>query len=266
MKFALINGERKEAEPSLKGVCIGCGGPTLARCGEVRVNHWAHQGQRRCDSWWENETDWHRAWKNQFPSDWQEVIHYADDGEKHISDVKTNEGWFIEFQHSQIKAAERRSREDFYKKLIWIVDGKRRIRDEKQFVEAVRLSRGNWIDNNKYPELHSLFQPEGALFRDWMTSTGYVFFDFGGDDLWGLLPQSNDDWALILPITRRQFIAFHIDELVSDENRFETFFKKYEIKPPEKLSTPPKTSMSNVGGIHPNTILRLMNNRRRFRL
>jgi competence protein CoiA len=266
MKFALVDGQRQEAQPNLKGVCVGCGSPTLARCGEIRVNHWAHQGKRLCDPWWESETEWHRAWKNQFPSEWQEIIHYADDGEKHISDVKTDHGWFLEFQHSQIKPEERRSREDFYQKLIWVVDGKRRVRDEKQFHEAVRQSRGNWIDNNKYPELHSLLQPEGALFRDWITSTSYVFFDFGGDDLWGLLPQSNDDWALILPITRRQFIEFHTNGLASGENRFEIFFKNYDIKPPEKLSTPPKTPMSNVGGIHPNTILRLMNNRRRFRL
>jgi hypothetical protein len=265
MKYALIDGQRQEAQPNLKGVCVGCGSPTLARCGEIRVNHWAHQGKRRCDLWWENETEWHRAWKNKFPSEWQEIIHYADDGEKHISDVKTDHGWFLEFQHSQIKPEERRSREDFYQKLIWVVDGKRRVRDEKQFLEAVRQSRGNWIDNNKYPELHSLLHPEGALLRDWMTSTSHVFFDFGGDDLWGLLPQSNDGWALILPITRRQFIEFHTDGLESGENMFDIFFKNYDIKPPEKLSMPPKTPMSNVGGIHPNTILRLMNNRRRYR-
>jgi hypothetical protein len=265
MKFALVNGTRQEAQPNLKGVCVGCGGSTLARCGQVRVNHWAHQGERRCDTWWENETDWHRAWKNQFPSDWQEVIHYANDGEKHIADVKTGEGWFIEFQHSHIKPDERRSREDFYKKLIWIVDGKRRIRDEKQFVEAVRQSRGSWIDNTKYPELHSLFQPDGALFRDWMTSKSYVFFDFGGVDLWGLLPQSNDEWALILPITRRQFIEFHIEELESVRNRFETFFKSYDLKPPEPYRARQKPVPTDVGNIHPNTILRLTNNRRRFR-
>jgi hypothetical protein len=37
MKFALINGERKEAEPNLKGHCIGCNSAMVARCVEVRV-------------------------------------------------------------------------------------------------------------------------------------------------------------------------------------------------------------------------------------
>ena len=263
MKFALINGERHEASPGLNGVCIGCGSPTLAKCGEIRVNHWAHQGQRRCDPWWESETEWHRAWKNCFPSEWQEIVHYADDGEKHISDVRTDHGWFLEFQHSHIKPEERRSRENFYQKLIWVVDGKRRIRDEKQFVEAVRQSRGNWIDNNIYPELHSLFQPEGTLFRDWMTSTAYVFFDFGGDDLWGLLPQSNDDWALILPITRQKFIEYQLSGGTADSSSFEAFIKKYDVTPPERTSAQTSVISANI---HPNYFLMRPRIKRRFSL
>ncbi len=87
MKFALVNGERREAEPSLMGECLGCGNPVVAKCGEVRIKHWAHKARARCDAWWETETEWHRAWKNQFPSEWQEVIHYAENGEKHIADA-----------------------------------------------------------------------------------------------------------------------------------------------------------------------------------
>ena len=51
--------------------------------------HWAHRGSRFCDPWWENETEWHRSWKGQFPVNWQEVVHQAETGEKHIADVKT---------------------------------------------------------------------------------------------------------------------------------------------------------------------------------
>jgi hypothetical protein len=50
----------------------------------------------------ENETEWHRAWKDQFPPEWQEIVHLAGDGERHIADVKTGDGWVIEFQHSYI--------------------------------------------------------------------------------------------------------------------------------------------------------------------
>jgi competence protein CoiA len=122
MKFALVNGQRVEAQPHLSGDCPGCGSSMIARCGELRTPHWAHRGTRLlCDPWWENETQWHRVWKDQFPADWQEVVHRAEDGERHIADVKTQNGWVIEFQHSFLKAEERRSRDGFYPKLIWVV-------------------------------------------------------------------------------------------------------------------------------------------------
>jgi competence protein CoiA len=108
----------------------------VAKCGEVRVWHWAHKGRLLCDPWWENETKWHRDWKDEFPADWQEIVHAAGDGERHIADVKTDGGWVIEFQNSHIQPEERRSRETFYPKLIWVVNGTRRKRDAEQFLNA----------------------------------------------------------------------------------------------------------------------------------
>lgn len=71
------------------------------------MNHWAHKGKLVCDVWWKNETAQHRAWKNNFPVEWQEIIHFDDStGEKHIADTKTTEVWVLEFQHSPIKLEE----------------------------------------------------------------------------------------------------------------------------------------------------------------
>ncbi|MCK1732966.1 hypothetical protein IVA79_03100 [Bradyrhizobium sp. 138] len=100
MKFADIEGQRREAQPGLFGACPSCGAPMVAKCGDLRVRHWAHRGIRVCDQWWELETEWHRAWKNEFPQDWQEIIQIALNGEKHVADVKTKGGTVIEFQHS----------------------------------------------------------------------------------------------------------------------------------------------------------------------
>jgi competence protein CoiA len=101
-EYALVNGQRQEAQPNLSGECPNCTGPMVAKCGEVRAKHWAHVGKRICDPWWENETEWHRAWKGQFPADWQEIVHPGENGEKHIADVKTDQGWVLEFQHSHL--------------------------------------------------------------------------------------------------------------------------------------------------------------------
>ena len=111
MKFALIHGQRQEAKKGLRGTCPGCESPVIAKCGEIRAGHWAHERKSDCDPWRENEGQWHRAWKDRFPDDWQEVLQYAENGEKHTADVKTADGYVLEFQHSPIKPEEHRARE-----------------------------------------------------------------------------------------------------------------------------------------------------------
>ena len=107
MRFALVNDVRCEASPGLIGYCPGCSQPVIAKCGTQKVWHWAHRGTRSCDPWWEPETPWHRAWKDQFPARWQEVIRHSEAGEKHIADVSTERGLVVEFQHSHLQMQER---------------------------------------------------------------------------------------------------------------------------------------------------------------
>jgi hypothetical protein len=87
------------------------------------MHHWAHQGRRNCDPWWENETPWHRAWKSLFPESCREISHVAPDGEIHRADIKTPTGIYVEVQHSAMTDAERLSREAFYGNLVWVIDG-----------------------------------------------------------------------------------------------------------------------------------------------
>jgi len=123
MKYAFLGSDRAEATPQAKALCMYCGKPMIAKCGTRVVWHWAHKGRLYCDSWWENETDWHRSWKNAFPESWQEVVHEdSATGERHIADVKTPTGLIVEFQHSNISQEEKSQRDAFYKSIIWIVD------------------------------------------------------------------------------------------------------------------------------------------------
>ncbi|HIG89809.1 MAG: competence protein CoiA family protein [Flavobacteriaceae bacterium] len=171
MKFALYGGKKVEAEATLKGaLCPVCDAEVIAKCGDKNIHHWAHKSNKECPHWWENETKWHRDWKNQFPEDWQEVIHISETGEKHIADIKTPNGLVVEFQHSYIKPEEILARNNFYKNIIWIVDGKRRPTDEKKFEEALEW-RG-W-DSSR-------------LLKDWTIFPKPVFFDFGKPLLWGV--------------------------------------------------------------------------------
>lgn len=205
MKYSLVNGERREAQPRHAGQCPACTQPTIAKCGEIKVWHWAHKGHRTCDPWWENETEWHRAWKEQFPDQWQEVVHCADNGEKHIADVKTGQGWVIEFQHSAISAEERRSRDNFYPKLVWVIDGTRRKRDVVQFQKA--LDHGTHVNQTSRVKRVSL--DECKLLAEWFGSHNRAFIDFGGDAIWWLLKSQCDDAPCVTPVARQEFIEIH---------------------------------------------------------
>ena len=207
MKYALVNGEKIEALKGAHGLCPSCGSALIAKCGDKKINHWAHKGNRDCDSWWENETEWHRSWKGEFPKEWQEVVRFSDSGEKHIADVKTESGWVLEFQHSFLKSEERCARNDFYKKIVWVVDGLRRETDIKQLENAINESTIMW----KNPLILKVqFPKECRLLTEWHNSQSYVFFDIGGDTLWFLFPKSNAVQEVCLaPYSRIEFIKNH---------------------------------------------------------
>ena len=209
MKLSIVNGERREPEKGLFGNCIGCGQPTIAKCGTINIWHWAHKSHCECDHWWENETEWHRAWKNNFPVEWQEIRQKADSGEWHIADIKTTHGHIIEFQHSFLKQDERQSRNAFYgTDLVWVVDGLKRKNDRSHFELALKASK------RIHPNLE-LFQTQLGfddcpLLRDWSECKGLVFFDFGLDfPLWCLLPKSSQGNQYLLPYQRQNFVTLH---------------------------------------------------------
>ncbi|MBC8883345.1 hypothetical protein H9X57_07610 [Flavobacterium piscinae] len=142
MKFAIVNGIKSEALKGIKGICPSCGSELIAKCGVQKINHWAHKNTRTCDSWWESETEWHRSWKNNFPIEWQEFILFdTQTKEKHIADVRTENGLVIEFQHSHITPQERYLREKFYKNMVWVVDGTRLKRDYPRFFKEWKKER-----------------------------------------------------------------------------------------------------------------------------
>lgn len=206
MRFALIDNERVLPVHGLKARCPSCGAEMIAKCGTARVHHWAHRGKRVCDHWWETETEWHRNWKEKFPQHWQEIIHFAENGEKHIADVKTERGLTIEFQYSHLRPDERISREQFYGNIVWVVNGTRLKRDLPRFMEYKDLMRETGAEG-----IYTCHAPERLFPRNWINSSACVFFDFGEQEgrlhiLWCLLPYRVSGHAVIIAMQRSHFV------------------------------------------------------------
>ena len=242
MKIAIVNTERHEPLPDLAGSCPACGAPMISKCGTVKVWHWAHRATRHCDPWWENETEWHRAWKAEFPIQWQEIIHTAPTGEKHIADVKTDSGWVIEFQHSYLKAPERAAREAFYTKLIWVVDGLRRKRDANHIINAWQY--GAPIGQNS--QIKGVPIDGSALLRDWSVSKTPVFFDLGDSKvIWWKISSGKSGAAYLFPYSRDKFLNVQKGTDPEATRQFENFVfsiptlvTNFENPTPEKAPEP----------------------------
>jgi competence CoiA-like predicted nuclease len=251
LKFALINGDKAEATKGARGFCPSCGSELIARCGDVKVNHWAHKGNRNCDPWWENETDWHRSWKGKFPIEWQEVIHFDESGEKHIADVKTESGCVLEFQHSYLNPEERRSRNAFYSKLVWVVDGTRRKTDKSQF-QRILDENTTVIREPLIKRVH--FPDECRLLKEWNDSNALVFFDFqeAKDSeqsmLWFLFPKISSGDTYLSPFSQVKFIELH------NNNKFDELVQNIILPIHKELARNKQIEHANNMHSHPNRL------------
>lgn len=182
MRFAIQDETKIEATPKAKGKCPGCGADLVARCGTRKVWHWAHKGRRHCDHWWENETEWHRNWKDHFPTEWQEVGSRDDHGELHIADVRTPAGLVVEFQHSYLKSAEAIKRTEFHNPILWVVDATRRPTDIDQFTRSLKDAQKHHVDGGTVYQIY--WAEEVRLFREWSGMNVIIAFDLGTEDVW----------------------------------------------------------------------------------
>ena len=205
MEFALVDDERRSPIKGWRGVCQYCSGPMVAKCGRVKMWHWAHMPRNNCDPWGGAETEWHRDWKNCFPADWREVVHIDErTREKHIADVKSPHGLVIEFQHSPIDYDELVSREAFYQNMIWVVDGDRASTDPGMFNVGFSSKPADFR-----PLVHLVkWWGQSRLLHKWAESTTPVYIDFGRNGLWRFLKfWPEDDVGAFSPLEREWLVT-----------------------------------------------------------
>ena len=118
MIWAEKDGEKIKATPKDYALCPISKNEVISKCGLIKVWHWAHKIKEDCDSFYEPETIWHYNWKQEFPKENQEVTIGV-----HRADIKTNGGCVIELQNSPLSTEKIQEREEFYKNMIWVLNG-----------------------------------------------------------------------------------------------------------------------------------------------
>ena len=147
MIYAVVNGRREAAAPGTKGVCPSCGSIVIACCGAVNAHHWRHETTEDCDSFSEGITPWHIEVQGWWPEDQREVVLG-----NHRADIKTSSGLVVEAQHSPISFDEVEAREQFYKRLVWILHGSdfwhnfERNKKENYITFKWKWARATWIE------------------------------------------------------------------------------------------------------------------------
>jgi hypothetical protein len=201
MLYATVNGQKVEAQPELKGLCPLCERPVYSKCGEINVWHWAHYVDENCDSWYEQESEWHKNWKLVFGKENSEII-ITKDGIKHIADILTNDNIVIELQNSPIQKPIIRKRENFYgERMIWIINGKHfkdnfritsfisRLDEDEEYARRNNpLLRGfgygkKGYEGNEYQAPKDVFFNWDWARKSWNDVQRNVFIDFGDEKL-----------------------------------------------------------------------------------
>lgn len=151
MQFAERDNKRITASPGEKGTCPLCQQEMIAKCGDIKIWHWAHKSLDICDEFKEPETEWHRKWKEHFSEKQREVI-IKKGNDYHIADIKNQHEMVIEFQNSPISFDDIRKRESFYtpsvypNRMLWVFNCKDSVDKMERTASGIRwyAPKRNW--------------------------------------------------------------------------------------------------------------------------
>ena len=121
------HGRLTAATPDATATCPACGQPVRAKCGPIKIWHWAHHATD-CDPWAEPETRWHFVWKLTLATDKRadlEIVR-THHGITHRADAVLPSGTVVELQHGYLPFGDISAREEFWTatngKVIFIYD------------------------------------------------------------------------------------------------------------------------------------------------
>lgn len=150
MIWAIKDNQKIKATPKEKAECPICNSKVIAKCGRIKIWHWAHKNNKDCDNWYEPESEWHLNWKDKFPKECQEFTMG-----RHRADIRTKNRWIIELQNSPISSEEIKDREEYYNRMVWLLNGGTRckglrLREKKNLITfRWKSPPKSWWNSNK---------------------------------------------------------------------------------------------------------------------
>ena len=162
----------KDAAETTRYFCPFCGAPMIQRRGQINMPHFAHMKGHLCtDSWkYEEMSEWHLAWQQQYPLENQEVA-VIDDLGRHRADVLINDT-IVEFQHSPMSVEEFQDRNAFYTscgyRVVWLFD-------------AIDAYRTNLVVDEREANVYRWKHPPKTLTGLDLYGKVYVFFHLHDD-------------------------------------------------------------------------------------
>ncbi|MCB9841156.1 MAG: hypothetical protein H6809_05870 [Phycisphaeraceae bacterium] len=121
MLYATLDGKRIRPVRGMRATCPTCGEAVEAKCGQIKVHHWAHRSGSACAQS-ADMCEWHVNWQMQVIPEATEVVLPP-----RRADLRGNDGVVIELQHSAISTEEIASREAHYGHMVWMFDATERF-------------------------------------------------------------------------------------------------------------------------------------------
>jgi competence CoiA-like predicted nuclease len=129
--------------------CPMCHEPVIARCGQIKVWHFAHKVDSSCEMSRYGMTEWHYDWQMQFPEHEREII-ITHNGVTHRADVIHEHPFgkrVFEFQRKMMPLDEMIERENFWMNqgyiFFWVFDCTKKNDNNELWFQLLRAKEGN---------------------------------------------------------------------------------------------------------------------------
>ena len=192
--------------------CPCCKKRMMARVGNVRRPHWAHESGERCDEWWEEESDWRDGWLQVFSqspnADIENVL--EKNGERHFYDARFRDSLVAVFRRTRLPPEQFVKRESFFGNMFWFVEA-----NQSEYKRLQRSFHNHTIKpicgNRRCYETDN----DGSLpfYSRWRECHMPVIFDFEQvskgrvKGLWCVLPRHENYRRRLLLFSRTLFIS-----------------------------------------------------------